>query len=388
VPEAQLTAWATKLLGIEPTEEDSVRYDSILGDDFATQNMDVYIYISEGILDSEGVPKFDNLTLRVEGVSVGAANLEGELGTETPAWIDDGGENNFESLSTFLITDEPVALNDLVTTFELITDEDNGNFNGDEFPLPIPVLANDLFNGKLLTDVGEDGVTVTVNEVGGLEITQDLDEAVGEVSVNNTGDFPTIDFTPAEGFTGLATFKYTVTVSGQDSEGLEITNVVSNEATVQVRVNAFPDPDAPIAANDSAVTFFDTPVSIDVLANDTLPEGTPEIEIVDAPLPSQGTAVPENGAILFTPNEDYTAFDVPARFTYKVIVNGKESNAALITVRIDDTPEIYVPPATPSKGSGGLLGCTYNPGAPFDPTLPLLALAAIAGLAYRKRMQA
>jgi hypothetical protein len=381
VPEAQLTAWATKLLGIEPTEEDSVRYDSILGDDFATQNMDVYIYISEGILDSEGVPKFDNLTLRVEGVSVREANLEGELGAGNPAWIVDG-ENNFESLSNFLITDEPVALNDLVTTFERITDPDNGNFNGDEFPLNIPVLGNDLFNGELLTS---EDVTVTVDSV---DIVTDVDPSEGTTAINNSGDVPFIEFTPVEGFTGLVTFTYTVTVSGTDSTGGDITGVTSNEATVQVRVNAFPDPEAPIAANDSAVTFFDTPVSIDVLANDTLPEGTPTIEIVDEPSPSQGTAVVENGAILFTPNEDYTAFDVPARFTYKVTVNDKESNAALVTVRIDDTPEIYVPPATPSKGSGGLLGCTYNPGAPFDPTLPLLALAAIAGLAYRKRMQA
>ena len=381
VPGAQLTDWATRLLGIEPTEEDSVRYDSILGDDFATQNMDVYIYISEGILDSEGVPKFDNLTLRVEGVSVSDANLEGELGAGTPAWIVDG-ENNFESLSTFLITDEPVALNDLVTTFELITDPANGNFNGDEFPLNIPVLGNDLFNGELLTS---EDVTVTVDSV---DIVTDADPLKGTATVNDSGDVPFIEFTPVEGFTGLATFTYTVTVTGTDSTGGGITGVTSNEATVAVRVNPYPDPDAPIAANDSAVTFFDTPVSIDVLANDTLPEGTPTIEILDAPSPSQGTAVVENGAILFTPNEDYTAFDVPARFTYQVTVNEKVSNSALITVRIDDTPEIYVPPAEPSDGGGTLFGCSYNPGAPFDPTLPLLAMAAIAGLAYRKRRQA
>lgn len=146
-----------------------------------------------------------------------------------------------------------------------------------------------------------------------------------------------------------------------------------------IRVSPYPDPDAPVAANDSAVTFKNTPVTIGVLANDTLPVGDAVVAVLDEPL--TGSAMVENGEIVYTPATNFVGLD---RFTYTVTSNGKVSNAALITVRVDAPPVVPAPP----KGSGTILGCTYNPGAPFDPTLPLLTLAAIAGLAYRKRGQA
>ncbi|WP_088558674.1 choice-of-anchor F family protein [Marinobacter sp. es.042] len=378
VPDTVLEQWAAKLLGIDPgLLGDSVRYDSILGDDFATQNMDVYIYISEGILDDSGVPKFDNLTLRVTGVSTAEAGLATtDLGNNIPSWIDERTcevfetppcyENNFAPLVSFLNEDAPVALNDLATTVG--TD-----------PVDIEILGNDILRQELLQNrIDANAVTVVVNKKS--DPTNGTVEIVDGVA----------EYTANADFSGSDSFTYSVTVTDADGgDGVDFgTDVESNTATVTIQVDSPPVPDAPVAANDSAVTFFDTPVTIDVLANDTLPEGAPTIDINNLPSASQGTAVVENGAIVFTPNENYTAFDVPARFTYQVTVNDKVSNSALVTVRIDDTPEIYVPPAEPSDGDGGLFGCSYNPGAPFDPTLPLLALAAIAGLAYRKRSQA
>ncbi|BCO30882.1 hypothetical protein TspCOW1_09850 [Thiohalobacter sp. COW1] len=369
VPDAQLTGWASKLLGLEPTEGDTVRYDSILGDDFATQNMDVYIYISDGILDEAGEPKFDNITLRVTGVSVDAAGLAGQLGTAEPAWIDNAGENNFESLLSYLITDEPAALNDLETMYE--NDPTDANFDPASIPLNIDVLANDVFNGELIKDSGD----VTVDSV---QITVSPDAAVGTAVVNTSGAFPTIDFTPAVGFTGLATFKYTVTVSGTDSGGGAISNVVSNEATVAVRVNAFPDPEAPVAANDSAVTFKDTSVTIDVLANDTLPTGTPDVKVLDEPL--AGSVVVQNNELVYTPATGFVGLD---RFTYTVTVNGKTSNAALITVRVDDPEDITEDESSSGNGGGG---CTLAVNGRFDPTLPLI-LAAMLGVAGWRRFR-
>jgi hypothetical protein len=393
VPVDELNQWAAKLLGIDPNADfltGTDRYDSILGDDFATQNMDVYIYISEGILDDAGVPKYENLTLRVTGVSTAAAGLTTtDLGNNIPSWIDERTceefetppcyVNNFTPLVNFLDEDAPVALNDLATTVG--TD-----------PVDIEILANDILRQELLQNrIDAAEVTVVVNvESAPTNGTVEIVDGVATYTANAD-------------FFGSDSFTYSVTVTDADGTGIDFNTAPdSNTATVTIQVDSPPVPDAPVAANDSAVTFFDTPVTIDVLANDTS-EGVPlpdlegatiDININNPPVPSQGTAAVENGAIVFTPNENYTAFDVPARFTYQVTVNEKVSNSALVTVRIDDTPEIYVPPvvepeeATPSKGSGGLLGCSYNPGAPFDPTLPLLALAAIAGLAYRKRRQA
>ncbi|MHA2780014.1 cadherin-like domain-containing protein, partial [Vibrio campbellii] len=67
-------------------------------------------------------------------------------------------------------------------------------------------------------------------------------------------------FTPAENFNGEATISYTVS----DGE-------LEDEAQVSVTVN--PINDAPVANNDSAATDEDTPVTINVLPNDTDVDG-------------------------------------------------------------------------------------------------------------------
>ncbi|MGB1836346.1 MAG: choice-of-anchor F family protein [Marinobacter adhaerens] len=365
VPDSQLEQWAAKLLGIDPAQlDDAVRYDAILGDDFATQNMDVYIYISEGILNEEGAPKFDNITLRVTGVSTASAGLTtASLGNDIPAWIDVNGDNNAPTLASYApATGVPVALNDLETMFE--NDPSSPFYEADAEILNIPVLANDLLDGGLLLDSGATITDVAISaQTNGTAVLQP----------DNT-----VNFTPDVGFTGLASFTYTVSID-DGAGGTEI----SNEATVGIRVNPYPDPEAPIAANDSAVTFKNTPVTIDVLANDTLPVGDASVAVLDAPLTGSASIV--DGQVVYTPANNFVGLD---RFTYIVIANGKVSNAALITVRVDEPPVVEPEEPAPSSGGGTLFGCSYNPGAPFDPTLPLLAMAAIAGLAYRKRRQA
>ena len=362
VSEDQLEEWAAKLLGIDPSQlGNPIRYASILADDLATQNMDFFIYVGEGILGDDGEPKYDNITLRVTAVSTASAGLGESLGNQKPAWIV-GGENNAPDLATYMPdTGVPVALNDLATMFE--NDTTSPFYNAGDETLNLDILANDLLDGQMLADSGVDIDTITIilNVNGGAATVQGDD---------------TVDFTPKGGFTGLASFTYTVTVSGGES----------NEATVAIRVNPYPDPEAPQAVNDSALTFKNTTVTIDVLANDVLPAGTPTVQILDAPL--TGTAVVLSNRIVYVPANDFLGLD---RFTYTVTSNGKVSNAALITVKVDEVPVIDDPatgdePTTGSSSGGGtLFGCSYNPGAPFDPTLLMLALAALGGMAYRNR---
>ncbi|WP_045458352.1 cadherin-like domain-containing protein, partial [Vibrio campbellii] len=66
--------------------------------------------------------------------------------------------------------------------------------------------------------------------------------------------------TPADDFNGEATISYTVS----DGE-------LEDEAQVSVTVN--PINDAPVANDDRAATDEDTPVTIDVLPNDTDVDG-------------------------------------------------------------------------------------------------------------------
>lgn len=199
VPDSQLEQWAAKLLGIDPGQlDDPVRYDAILGDDFATQNMDVYIYIGEGILDEAGAPKFDNITLRVTAVSTASAGLTtASVGNDIPAWIDVDGKNTAPTLASYAPdTGVPVALNDLETMFE--NDTSSPFYEPGAETVNIPVLANDLLDGQLLLDSGARITDVAIT-----------DQTSGTALLQGDN---TVDFTPDVGFTGLASFTYTVAI--------------------------------------------------------------------------------------------------------------------------------------------------------------------------------
>jgi hypothetical protein len=75
----------------------------------------------------------------------------------------------------------------------------------------------------------------------------------------------TVSYTPKLNYNGTDSFTYTVTVGTQ----------VSNFATVSIIVT--PVNDAPVAVNDTATTNVNTPIQINVLANDTDPDGVADL---------------------------------------------------------------------------------------------------------------
>ncbi|MEX2498497.1 MAG: choice-of-anchor F family protein [Wenzhouxiangellaceae bacterium] len=309
VPGSQLQQWAALPVGLEPSlTPDPARYEFLLSDDLANFNMDVYLHISENILNDingEGQPKFDNITLRLIARSVSSLGLGEIPGSEDPEWIKPG--NEAPPLSNFMpFTGVPVAINDLS-----VTEEDQ--------MVSINVLANDLLDGALV-DPSVSTVTIVDQPDNGTA-------AVDEVNANKP-----IDYTPAAGFTGDDTFTYTVTVNGEES----------NLATVKVTVNPSPIPDAPVANNDSAVTFEFTPVTINVLANDTLSDGPiplgAVVEVVDPPVNGIASATVSGNNIVYDPKSTPPGtIDV---FTYQVTVDGVPSNLALVIVRVDEDADL------------------------------------------------
>src|SRR5208337_188172 len=107
----------------------------------------------------------------------------------------------------------------------------------------IAVLANDTAGGGTINPA-----SVAVSTAA----------AHGSTTVNTTTG--AITYTPATGFVGTDTFKYTVA----DTDG-----VASAPATVTVTVDA-----QPVAVADTAVTPKNKAVTIAVLANDTAGGGT------------------------------------------------------------------------------------------------------------------
>lgn len=307
VPGSQLQQWAALPVGLDPAlTPDPARYEFLLSDDLANFNMDVYIHIGEDILDEvTGEPEFDNITLRLVANSVEGLNLTGAPGTEEPEWVKPG--NEAPPLSEFMpVTGVPVAINDLS-----VTEEDQA--------VTINVLANDLLDGALV-----DPSLATVTIVDG--------PANGTAVVDDVAASKPVEYTPAPGYTGDDTFTYTVEVMGE----------VSNVATVKVTVNPSPIPDAPVAANDSAVTFEFTPVTIDVLANDTLSDGPipagATVTVVDQPVNGIASATVSGGNIIYDPKA--TPPETIDVFTYRVNVEGVDSNLALVIVRVDEDVDL------------------------------------------------
>jgi hypothetical protein len=95
---------------------------------------------------------------------------------------------------------------------------------------------------------------------------------------------------------------------------------------------------APIAVDDSATVDEDSSVLIDVLANDSDPDGDPlTIEEDSVTDPEHGTAIKEGNKVRYTPDEDYYGTD---SFSYTV-TDGTDTATATVTVtvnQINDAP--------------------------------------------------
>jgi hypothetical protein len=165
----------------------------------------------------------------------------------------------------------------------------------------ISVLGND-------SDVEGDALSVTI--IG--------DPANGSVIVNPDG---TITYTPNADSNGGDAFIY------QISDG----NGGMDTATVNVTVN--PVNDAPTAVDDSATTAIGTPVTINVLANDT---------DIDSPVltvagivsgPANGSAsVNANGSITYTPNTGFAGND---SFEYQISDGNGGTDTATVFIAIE-----------------------------------------------------
>jgi gliding motility-associated-like protein len=208
------------------------------------------------------------------------------------------------------VNQKPVANNDAASTTE-------------DTPVTVSILANDTDDGSIIT------TSVDLN-MGTFGVQNTFTTTEGSYTVNNTG---VLTFTPVLNFTGNSTISYTV----NDNIG-----ETSNAATITIIVS--PVNDAPSATNDAASTNEDTNVVINVIANDSDPDGSIDPASVDL-LPgtdaidqtntvAQGTftANAATGAVTFSPTAN---FNGSASTTYNVRDNGGlKSNTATITVTI------------------------------------------------------
>ncbi|WP_415920388.1 Ig-like domain-containing protein [Tateyamaria sp. SN6-1] len=218
-----------------------------------------------------------------------APNFNGPV--EINYTISDGNGGTDSAIHTINVApqgDAPVTVDDTATT-----DEDT--------PVTIDPLAND-------SDPDGDPL-----EISGTPVAEN-----GTVTVNPDG---TIEYTPNENFNGTDTITYIA----EDPEGNQ------TEGTITVTVD--PVNDAPDAVNDVAETDEETPVTIDVLDNDTDVDGD-DLTITAASVPSeQGTVDIVNNELVFTPAEDFFG---EATISYSIEDGNGGTDVAEVTVTVNN----------------------------------------------------
>ncbi len=166
------------------------------------------------------------------------------------------------------VNDGPVAQDDAITT-----DEDT--------VVTIDVLAND-------SDLDGDNLSVTSASAEN-----------GSVTINADG---TLDYTPNANFNGSDTISYAIS----DGQG--------GTSTASTIVDVIPVNDSPVVVGETSSTNQETPITIDVLSNDSDIEGD-ELYVQSATASNGDVVVNGDGTVIYTPDVGYFGSDT---ITYSV----------------------------------------------------------------------
>ncbi|MCU4177400.1 Ig-like domain-containing protein, partial [Carboxylicivirga sp. N1Y90] len=278
------------------------------------ENVELLIPFADIISDEDGNVAYNTLTI-LSGPTHGTTTID--LANEeikynpNPAYSGsdeftlqvedtDGAKSNIGSIQITVSNEAPNAVND-----EYIINEDT--------PTLFNVIAND-------TDLQNNIDPST------LEVSNENLPSKGSIQVNNDG---TILYTPNENYFGSDNFAYSI----EDASGY------SDQASVSITINSVND--APLVENDTEITDEDTPITIDVLANDTDIDNAivpSSLSIGNASTNGKLTINAGSNDITYTPNDDYNGED---SFTYLIEdIDGASSEATVtITIRqVNDAP--------------------------------------------------
>ena len=186
---------------------------------------------------------------------------------------------------------------------ELSAEDDFYSIDEDTVLTVVPI-------GPLLNDTNTDSETflaVLITDVG-----------FGNLTLDSDGGFT---YEPSQNFAGDDSFIY-VANNGTHN---------SNEASVTITVNPVNDP--PVAQDDSFETQQNTPISVDVLGNDSDIEDDPLSILleIDSSV-TKGLVEIQDSEVLYTPPTDFVGTDV---FSYMVTDGQDTSNSATVTVTVN-----------------------------------------------------
>jgi hypothetical protein len=240
-----------------------------------------------------GEPRSGSLAVNADG-SFEYTPRKGFQGTDTFSYQVTDGVNTAEATVRVVVTSSVLAAADDWG----ITYQDN--------PIRVNVLANDQ-----ILKVDRVVVQLATKPVN------------GKVEFTPEG---VLTYVPNPGFTGTETFTYTVTDEGK------------NTSTGTVTIRVLSKDSQPVAKDDETSTPANTPVTIDVLANDYDPDGGPlTVQIVTGPGYGK-VKVGADGQLVYTPHPGFIGRDV---VTYLVTDSSGQSSKATVTI---DVREVKIAP--------------------------------------------
>lgn len=203
------------------------------------------------------------------------------------------------------VTDNLTTSQDRQSTFSLLGNDVDPN-NGTTGGLYVVFVNAD--------GVGEIGDTGTLTKIG---VTQSSTQAGGQVTIDSYGKGT---YVPKAGYVGPDSFTYTLRdhpFNGFYSLSTATVNITVSDGT-------------PRATADTATTASGAPVAVNVLGNDTDPNGDALI-ISAVSAPAHGTAVNGGGGfVIYTPAQNYSGID---NFTYTVS-DGAHTSTGVVSVTV------------------------------------------------------
>lgn len=197
------------------------------------------------------------------------------------------------------------SFTDIVVTVEAPTfTVDDNTSTLPSTPIAIDVLANDEGNLLLFEVFSANNGTVEISDNG---------------TPDNRGD-DLIIYTPNPDFTGIDFFTYTA----EDGAGnFDIAQVIVSVESSQ-----------PHVGKDIAFTQPNTPITIDVLANDSDPNGETLTVTEVKPATRGQVTINNDGTITYTPDSGFVATD---NFSYTIADSQGNTNNGFVSVNVSST---------------------------------------------------
>ena len=281
-----------------------------------TANTAVGTAVSVSILDNDSDPDGDPLTVSSTSALHGTVVINGD-GTIT--YTPDSGFCGTDTI-TYTVCDPFLACDDAIVLVDVpcppvndppIAVDDNTSTTINT-SVTVNVLGND-------SDPNGDQITVTTASA-----------SHGTVTINGDG---TINYTPDPLFCGTDTVFYTICDPGP----------LCDEAIVAVEIPCPPANDPPIAVDDTATADAGADISlpIDVLGNDSDPDGDP-LTVTNATAGHGIVIIGPSGELFYMPQNGFCGMDT---ITYTVCDPEPLCDEAFVfvTVECPDTAELAIP---------------------------------------------